>query len=207
MSDNRSVHRYYGDSRYRLRLLLKVMDDRPFTNRDLLSIAHVIDWATRAAARDTLLEVGPNLDLGPDEASALSRRLDELPAAFLDAGELVEFRQGSWQIVLDLPDTAIVLLLLYLLRTTLGQDFQTAWSHSRGSKRFRELLTTSIPAAIRAAAEGLRSRLRRSGRLGSRHVVESVKVHETNGDREIRLIIVGKRSTIILPQDDVDEEA
>lgn len=206
MNDDRYVHRYYGDSRYRLRLLLQLIDDRPFTNRDLLSLASVVDWVTREATRYILFEVGPNLELDPGEASTLSRHLHEMPAASLDAGELVEFRRGSWQIVLDLPDTAVVLFLLYLLRITLGKDIETVWSQSRGSERFRHLLATSIPAAIRGAAQRLRSRLRQSGRLGSRHVIESVEVRETNGGREIQLIVIGRRSAIVRPQDDVDEE-
>lgn len=204
MSNGEQVHQFYGDRRYILRLRLRIEDSGPLSNRDLLSIAHVVDWVTRSATRHVVLEIGPHLGLEAGQARSLARRFDDLPAAALEEGELVELRRGSWQLVLDLPDTAIVLLLLYLLRITLGRDIEAVWSTTRASARFRELLARNIPEALRSAAEFLSASLRSRGYLGSRHVVDSVDVRVTDHGRETQVLVKARKSEIVRPQDMID---
>ncbi len=206
MNQEGNVQRLYGDPRVRIRLLLRIEDaDGRLTNRDLISVATAADWATRTLVDLTLSRLGPALPFEPAERNRLLTALDELPAAAIDVAELVEFRRGSWQIALDLPDTGIVLLLLWILEKTLGQDLEKVWSKSRGSNRFRHFLATDVPAAMGAAAQGLARKLTRSGKFGKRHVVERAEVRESQGGPEIQVIVSPRRAAVVGPRNDMEE--
>jgi len=201
MAPTSEVTEFYGERKWVLRIRFHVTDSRPLTNRDLLSLAYVLDSITREATQQAVQRLQAPLAINREAAVELQNRLERVPAPALDTGELVDFSRGSWTITLDLADTALIAVLLWLLRTTVGHDVQAVWQDTKLSEKLRSMLTTDMPKVLEAAAYAVSHRLRRSWRLGARLRLEGTRVQVAPASREVRLEIEAGRGTVVAGDD------
>lgn len=201
-SENIELSRLLNDYQWKLRVEFHIIEDKPLTNRDLLSLAHVLDSIVRSITKSILFDLHEPLQLSQRNARVLNESFERLPAASLETGELIEFRKGnSWTLQIDVNAAAIIGLAYALLRVTLLKDIEASWSETKLSKYFRQALKANIPAIMHRTAMAVEKRLRQVGRLGFRMIYLRSEVNVEKENQVIRLYIEVRRSQIVAAKD------
>ena len=208
MMEHDKLTEIFGENQWKLRVRFHIDDDSPLTNRELLSLASVLDYIVRSVTKRAILELQQHLQLSRRQATILREALDRLPAPSLETGELIDFSRGdSWTINIGIPAAAIMSILYGLMRVTVLKDIETSWHESQLSKKFRQILQTNIIEVMGRTAQAMQKHMQQVGRLGSRMVHSHSEVNFEPQKQEIRLDIEVRRSQIVAGTDrDLDIE-